>query len=264
MKTLATLLTFALAACLLPATADAASLVATYEFTNSLAADQGGVPALTPVDPLAQNGFLVDTNVFGQTDTVYRFSGTPPQNAGLSLNTTGLVAPTSYSAELVFSFDNLTGFRRVIDVFDRTSDTGFYVDPNNHLTVFPTSGTGPNTFTAGYHHVILTVASNGTVKGYIDGLSDFSTTTTVMNLSNSATKTMNLFLDNVTGNSAGEFSSGKIAQFRLYDGVLTDAEALALSQTPIVPEPASLALLALSLPALLGRARLRGSLSPRR
>ena len=201
MKNLNTLLTIAIAAWLLPDTADAATLAATYEFTNTFNADQGGVPAMTPTDPLGQNAFLVDT-VFGQSDTVYRFVGNASpvtQQAGLSLNTTGLISPTNYSAELVFSFDATSGWRRIMDVRDRQSDNGFYVDPNNHLQVFGASGSGPNSFTVGYHHVILTVASDGTVKGYIDGLSDFVTTTTEMNLSNSASNTMNLFLDNVVG-----------------------------------------------------------------
>lgn len=239
------------------AVAHAATLNATYEFTNVLGADQSGVPALMAVNPLGLNGFLMDT-VFGQQDTVYRFDGNASpatEQAGFSLNTTGLLTPNNYSVEMVFSFDGTTGYRRVIDVQDRQSDNGFYVDPSSHLNVFPASGGGPNSFTPGYHHVILTVASSGAVKGYIDGLTDFSTTTTVMNLSNSASNTMNFFLDNVAVGGQGEFSDGKIAQLRLYDGVLTDSEALTLSQNPIVPEPASGALLGLGAALLLRRSR---------
>ena len=88
-------------------------------------------------------------------------------------------------------------------------------------------------FTAGYHDVVLTVASDNTVKGYIDGLTDFTTNTTVMDTSNSATETMNFLLDNVAAGGQGEFSDGNIAQLQLYDGVLTDAEALQISQNPL-------------------------------
>lgn len=256
MKNLTTLFTIAAAGWLLPGTAaDAATLAATYEFTNNLNADQIGVAAMTPTDPLGQNTYLVDT-VFGQSDTVYRFSGNASpvlQQAGLSLVTTGLVSTTSYSIEMVFSLDSVAGYRRVLDVRDRQSDNGFYVDPSNHLQVYGASGSGPNTYTAGYHHVILTVASDNTVKGYIDGLADFVTTTTEMNLSNSPTNTLSFFLDNVVAGGQAEFSSGKLAQVQLYDGVLTDTEALQLSQTPLVPETSSAFLGAVGLAGVLLR-----------
>lgn len=249
MKILRLLLPLTLATALLPATAGAATLVATYQFNNSLAADQGGVPALTAVDPTAQSGFVVDT-VFGNSEYVYRFAGTPSQNGGLSLNTTGLLTPNSYSAELLFNFDNVGGWRRVLDVQDRQSDNGFYVDPGSHLNVFPASGSGPTTFSAGYHHVVLTVAADGTVKGYIDGQTDFITNTAVMNLSNSINNTLNLFLDNIAGGGQQEYSSGRISKLLLYNGPLTAAEALARSQ--VLPEPGSVALIGLPLLMLLG------------
>lgn len=97
---------------------------------------------------------------------------------------------------------------------------------------------------------MLTVASDGTVKGYIDGLTDFTTNTTVMNTSNSTTDTMSFFLDNVAAGGQGEFSDGNIAQLQLLDGVLTDAEALQISQNPLVPEPTGLALLGFATLAL--------------
>jgi len=243
-----------------------ATLEATYEFNNNLNADQGGVPALTPTDPLSSNEFLTDT-VFGQSRTIYRWIGNanpPSQQAGFSLNTTGLITPNNYSVVMVFNFDGTSGWRRIIDVADRQSDNGFYVDPSNHLDVYPVSGSGPNTFTSGYHDVVMTVASDGTVKGYIDGLTDFTTNTTVMNTTNSATDTMSFFLDNVAGGGQGEFSDGNIAQLQLYNGVLTDNEALQISQNPLVPEPTGLALLSLVAAALVAQRRFGRGIAVRR
>jgi len=235
--------------------AHSAALEATYQFNNNLNADQAGVPALTPTDPLGSNGFMTDT-VFGQTRTVYRWVGNanpPSQQAGLSLNTTGLITPNNYSVVMVFSFDGTSGWRRIIDVADRQSDSGFYVDPSNHLDIYPVSGSGPNSFTTGYHDIVLTVASDNTVKGYIDGLTDFTTNTALMDTTNSATDTMSFFLDNVVAGGQGEFSDGNIAQMQLFDGVLTDAEALQISQNPLVPEPAGITLLSLAAVALVSR-----------
>ena len=65
----------AVAAVFMPLGAIAAPvLVATYNFDNTLAADEGGAPALTAIDPLGLNSFMTDT-VFGDTRTVYRFDG---------------------------------------------------------------------------------------------------------------------------------------------------------------------------------------------
>ncbi len=55
-------LAFCIASFLIP-TAQA-SLVATYTFNNTLAAEQTGVAALTAVDPLGTSGFQTAT-VFG-------------------------------------------------------------------------------------------------------------------------------------------------------------------------------------------------------
>jgi hypothetical protein len=89
---------------------DSGYLVVTYAFNNFLAAQQGGVAALTAVDPLGTNGYQTQT-VFGSTRTVYHFDGaTPPADqGGLSLNTTGLVANNSYSVEMLFESSGVPG-----------------------------------------------------------------------------------------------------------------------------------------------------------
>lgn len=249
--------------------AEGALLVATYGFNNSFNADQGGAPSLTLVDPLGKGSFQTDT-VLGQSHSVFRWapgSGVATSTAnetGLSLNTTGLVTPNNYSLEMVFSFDSDgSGFRRVIDVLDRASDNGLYVQGTSHLQAYPnTAGTGANTFTtptpsSNFHHVALTVASDNTVKGYIDGALDFNVSTAEMNTSNSASLTMTFFLDNLSGGTGQEYANGKIAQLQMYDGVLTPAEVSTLAGSQLVPEPASTALIVAGASMLFG-ARRRG------
>src|SRR4051812_17915802 len=77
---------------------------ATYRFNNTLAAEEAGAPLLVSVDPLNANDFETAT-VFGQQRPVFKWDGNASpvnEQAGLTLNTSGLVAPTSYTLELVF------------------------------------------------------------------------------------------------------------------------------------------------------------------
>lgn len=236
--------------------ATAATVAATYLFQNTLAASQGGAPALTAVDPLAASGFVTDT-VFGDSRQVWEFSGssTPANQAGLVYDNTVLAIPSSsYSVELVFQFFNSSGYRRILDVQNRLSDGGLYVDPSSKLNIFP-AGSGPTTFTANaYHHVVVT--NNGTQAiGYLDGVYQFTLNSNEMNINNGQ-NVINLFLDNTAGAGQSEYSSGRIALAQFYSGVLTSHEIADIyAADPVAaastPEPASVATLGASLAALM-------------
>jgi hypothetical protein len=231
--------------------------VASYGFQNTFAADQGGVPALTAVDPLGTSTFVTDT-LYGQTRQVYNFTGqtTPANQSGLTVNTTGLISPTVYSVAMVFEFDAAAGWRRIIDVQNRQSDNGFYVNPSSNLEVFPVAG-GTAAFTAGvYHDVVLTVSS-GTINAYLDGILQFTTSSAVMNITDTTDNPNNLmgfFLDNVVGGGQGEYSTGKVGLIQLYNGVLDQSQITTLAANPFgtsVPEPSSIALMGLGAAGLM-------------
>ncbi|MFT3879950.1 MAG: hypothetical protein QM703_09865 [Gemmatales bacterium] len=235
---------------------------ASYYFNNTLAAQEGGVPALVPTDPLGTNGYLLQS-VFGQNRTVYAFNGNAIPNAnqaGLTLNTTGLVDPINYSAELVFQFtERPNSWRRIIDVTNRQSDTGFYVNPTNNLAIFPTSGSSSLFTNDVYHHVVLTVTSGSTANGYLDGVLQFSTSTALMNINNvdNPGNLLHLFIDNVVNLPIDEYSSGDIALFRLYDAVLSDTDVQTLAAAPFaVPEPSTVVLASLAIAGFVGYRRL--------
>jgi hypothetical protein len=110
---------FCLASALIPAAQ--ASLVATYTFDNTLAAQQTGVAALTAVDPLGTSGFQT-ASVFGNLQTTYQFNGaaTPVlDQGGLDFDTTGLISSDDYSVEMVVELTGSTGWRRLLDASDR-------------------------------------------------------------------------------------------------------------------------------------------------
>jgi MYXO-CTERM domain-containing protein len=235
-----------------------AAPVASYYFNNTLAAQEPGAPALTATDPLGQSGFVADT-VYGQPRTVYAFTGdnAPADQAGLSLDTTGLLPASNYSAELVFEFFDRDGaWRRVIDVQGRTSDDGFYVDPTNSLDIFPVTGS-PQTFSTGeYHHIVLT-NDNGTATAYLDGVLQFTTSTNLMDINN-VNNLLNLFLDNNVGGFQDEWSNGRIALARFYDTILTADQVAALAANPFAtPEPSTITLAAFAVAGLAAFARRR-------
>jgi hypothetical protein len=119
----------------------AATLVATYTFDNTFVALEAGVPALSAVNPLGTGGFVLDT-VAGTSRRVYQFLGNASpasQQGGLTFDNSGSKIPNaSYSVELYFSFFDGEGqWRRILDVENRQSDNGLYVDTSNHLAVIP-------------------------------------------------------------------------------------------------------------------------------
>ena len=230
----------ALAGAALPLSAQTA--VATYEFHNTLNADQSGAPALSATDPLLTSGFGTDS-VYGATRDVYNFSGTttPAEQAGLTLDTSSLISPDNYSVEMVFKFTERDGgWRRILDVENRQSDNGFYVNPGNNLTVYPLAGSTNAFATNVYHHVVLTDGPDNTVKGYLDGTLQFTDSTTLMRLdqADNPGHLLNFFLDNTVAGGQGEFSSGSIGLARVYNGVLSDDQVLNLSQNPFNATPA--------------------------
>jgi hypothetical protein len=231
--------------------AGAATPVATYQFNNTFAANEAGKPALTATDPLGTSQFLTDT-VLGSSRSVWAFNGNaspPAQQSGVTATTTGLISPQSYSVDMVLELlSGNNGWRRLIDVQNRQSDNGFYVDPSNNLDIFPVSGSSAAWTNGVYHHVVLT--DNGTqAHAYLDGVSEFTTNTTIMNLDadavNNPNRLMGFFLDNVAAGGQGEWSNGRVSLIRLWDGVLTPQEAQTLANNPFVPEPSGVMLLGL-------------------
>ena len=235
----------------------APTLVATYDFNDTLAATGGGAPNLISVDPLGLNGFE-DAIVNGSTRRVFHWNGsgdTPANNAGLTLDATGLVDYTSYSVELTFEFLEAAqfggGWRRIIDTQNRQSDNGFYVAPSNQLQVYPVV-TGSTLFTTpGFHNVVLSNLVNGgtrEVKAYLDGVLQLTSDTDQLNLdqANNPGHLLHFFLDNLVSAAQQEFADGRIAQLRLFDGIV--------DPTTPATEPTSLALLGVGLLCLgLGR-----------
>lgn len=229
--------------------ADTPAPVAEYRFSGTLDSSVAGAPSLVAIDPTGSAGFAVDT-VLGQSQSVYQFGGLASPGSsqgGLTLDVASLLAGHSdnYSIEIVFKFNERDGaWRRILDVQNRQSDNGFYVDPSNRLDIYPVAG--GDSFTNGVYHDVFLVNDHGLVSFYLDGGAPTTVTTSVMNID--ANQRLNFFIDNLVGGGQGEYSSGSIALVRLYDSALSAPPA------PI-PEPAGYLLLGAGLALLAWRRR---------
>jgi hypothetical protein len=212
---------------LFASTAAGAVLSHNYNLTSSLTDTVG-------TDNLSSDGGTV-------TSSGYTFGA----NQGLNLSS-ALTNVGDYSLLMDFSFQDLTGFRKIVDYADRASDNGLY-DLNGELDFFPVASGGiiltPNTLA----RVVLTRdAGSSLVAGYVNGVQQFTFTDSGPIATFTATNGLMRFFedDNFTG--LREASAGLATRISIYNGALTADQVSALGGPgggAGVPEPASLVLL---------------------
>ena len=163
--------------------------VATWDFNNTLDAREGGIPALTAIDPLAPDYFVMDT-VFGESKWVYRFGGDASpatSQGGLQVSTEGILdLDDKYSVDIVFMFDvgEEDAYNNVLGSCNRSSDNALYIGPSNKPELYPHTP-GPTTFTYGeYHRLTLVNRGDGTRTAvYLNGVEQFYGASTVLDFS---------------------------------------------------------------------------------
>ncbi len=154
-------------------------------------------------------------------------------NQGLTIGLGGN-ALTEYAIETRFSFDTTSSYRKVLDFFNRGSDTGLYIY-SDRLTFYP-AVSGPVVFSVGQLATLrLERSASGQVTGYVDGVQQFSFADTG-NLAAFDGTDINLFMDDfATGQ--GEASSGYVDFVRVFD--------TASGTIGAIPEPSAWVLLIL-------------------
>ncbi len=142
---------------------------------------------------------------------------------------TGLGVLTEYELETRFSFDTVSGYRKIADFSDLTRDTGFYVLSSGlmfYATVFP----GHTNFLADTLYTVrLTRNASGTVAGFLNGVQQFSYDDSASQLA-VINDTLHMFRDDTQ--VAGEVSAGFVDYITI-NGSIGGA----------VPEPATWALM---------------------
>jgi hypothetical protein len=208
---------------------------ADYRFQDTLASSVGSPPALKNITsaPNGPNTFATEV-VDGRSRRVLRF----PQGNGLALHPS---APTVnydvYSMAVLFRFDTVTGYRRVLDVRGGFRESGLYTR-SGVLDFYPVAnGSGPPITADAYVQVVLTRDSASKVTGYVNGAQQFQFTdsTNEAVISNDLFSGIRLywFFDNEYGGTIHtEESSGAVARIRLWNRALTGGEVSNLSRLP--------------------------------
>ncbi len=214
--------------------AEAATLKAEYRFHGNLASEIAGAPELADIGP--GNSFAVERiNGLGRHQ-VLRF----PEGNGLSLNTTGLVNPTSNSVVVVFRLADTHGYRRILDFAGGVSDTGLY-NLDGRVALYGAGSSSKNAvLNNSYAEITLTnaAAAGGAeqVTAYLNG------TEVVAGKAASGfdlgSGQLRLFRDNTSGAFTGEESSGAVSCVLVYDGTLTADEVSQVANDPtLCPAP---------------------------
>lgn len=218
-----------------------AALVHDYQLNGTLADALGG-PSLVPINAGGSDGTIGPTG--------FSF----PANSGLQLSG-GAFDPGTYTIEMTFSFDSITSWRRIIDFKDRATDTGLY-NYYGAIQFYPDT-TGSGIFTPGGTVNIIISRDDVTdaFNVYAGGVNILSRTDAAGDaVFSTPGNLVNFFRDDIP--VPNEASSGFVDLIRIYDAPITGQQAACLQtgapaacgiQVGNVPEPGSLALLALGI-----------------
>jgi hypothetical protein len=195
------------------APASAVSLRGDYGFNGTRGSSVGG-PAMQDVG--SGNAFATE-RVGGSSRRVLRF----PKGNGLLVSTAGRIPRTRYSIVMRVRFNETSGYRRILDFSNGSSDAGLYVFSGTLRFFTHTSGSAvvirPSANGNPYHEVMLTRASSGQVIGYVDGVEQLRFQDTGRATIH-AGQSLRFFADDrVVPN---EVSAGAVASIQLYDGPL--------------------------------------------
>lgn len=141
------------------------NLVVEYEFNGTLT-DRYNNSTLTPWGPVPVNsrnnvesGFLSDQN-----GPYWYWRSNQSNGGGFNIDVNQNIS-TSYTIGLRFSFNLVSGYKRIIDFSNGSSDNGFYF-LNGKLNFFP-YGTGPTSISSNQLvDLVVTRSSDGTFKAY--------------------------------------------------------------------------------------------------
>ncbi|MBI4456920.1 MAG: hypothetical protein HY644_13625 [Acidobacteria bacterium] len=199
-----------------------ARLKADYQFQNVLSSSVAGAPDLSNLG----NNTFGNVTVDGNPRTVLRFAA----NDGLALApTTGVISPDTYTIVVLFSFTDISGYRKILDFNNGTADRGLFIR-DGELVLYPVgSGTGAPVAAGTFVQVVLTRGSDKRVVGYVNGVKQFTASDAEEDARISDQVTLIFFRNKPDSSGA---SAGSVARIRLYDGPISEEEVARLDRAP--------------------------------
>jgi len=196
------------------------SLKADYQFNNSFQSSVGDVLDLIALG--ATN--FENANVDGITTTVLTFK----KGTGLSLvNCSQVILKHVYSIVVLFSFDDINGFKRIIDYKYRKSHSGLYTYGRNLRFHNIQAGKGKQVKAKKFMQVVITRDAYKNVNCYIDKSKEISFVDSKGLAVISNDDVLSFFKDK--GNNQ---TSGAVARIRLYNKPLTYSQIALLDRLP--------------------------------
>ena len=193
------------------ATLSFAQSVLTYNFDNTLQESNGQGPELSVLGN--QGVFMEDAllEIGSSEKWVYRFE----KNSGLQFVDNGFLG-NSYTIEIYFVFDELDGWKRVVDWKNRKSDNGAYVY-YGELNFYPYEYSDeapvlPGEYT---YYVITRNGETGNLLLYCDADVEISFTDNWGDGLVDGDNVLNFFHDDMT--VPNEASTGAVAMLRIYN-----------------------------------------------
>ena len=221
--------------------ASAATLVADYQFQNTLESSSGG-PALAEFSRKGTTAEFVTDSVMGVDRTVWDW----PESHGLVLQSANNYIGNFYSIVMLVKLDEIAGYNKLIDFRHFSdSDSGLYVqDSNLHAYGCGGSSTSNPISSSTYHQIVMTRDTSKRVRLYVDGAEvlDGARYDTQDGCSMGAATAVHFLVDDEytcsTPEATGcEEASGRLARLRIYNGALTPAEVAGLDTVPGAAPP---------------------------
>uniref|UniRef100_Q027E8 Ice-binding protein C-terminal domain-containing protein n=1 Tax=Solibacter usitatus (strain Ellin6076) TaxID=234267 RepID=Q027E8_SOLUE len=209
-------------------TVGASTLIHTYDLTSALTDLVGSTPLNSDGGSIGPAG--------------YAFGANQGLNVSSALSNAG-----NYSILVDFSFQDLSGYRKILDFKDLASDNGVY-NLNTDLN-FYNFAFGPNgAFTVNTLARVIVTRDSGTglEVGYVNGVQEFSFTDVSSDGVFTGTNGIIRFFEDDGATSQREASGGLATRISIYDSALSASEVADLGgpqTSSAVPEPASFLLL---------------------